>query len=85
MHQRQEECHRIPEELPDRLNGSGGIPEQILKDVHGRRVAIVPHNQQNRKSLFHKHDGVFRGHNRFNRSQAMKHLRIMNLGVANEE
>ena len=38
-----------------------GIPDQVLKDVHARKLAILPLNQETRKFLSYNHDGIFRG------------------------
>jgi hypothetical protein len=36
------------------------MPQQILKDVHGRRIGILPQNGETRKSLRDKQERIFR-------------------------
>jgi hypothetical protein len=51
LQQGQEERDGISGKLPDGLNNSGSMPQQILKDVHGRRIGILPQNGEKRNSL----------------------------------
>ena len=60
LHQCQEGAERTSEKLPDGLNGSGGVPQQVLKGVHGRRTAIPPQNGEIRKSLQDKRERIIR-------------------------
>ena len=46
--------------LADELKGLMGVPDQVLKGAHARKIAMLPPNQETRNSLSYSHDGIFR-------------------------
>ena len=60
LHHCQEEGDDIFEKLTDELKGLMGVPDQVLKGAHARKIAILPQHQETRKFLSYNHDGIFR-------------------------
>jgi hypothetical protein len=63
LQQCQEEAERISDELACEFKGLMAVPDQVLKHVHARRIAVVSPKDPTRKSLPNKQDRVFRGDN----------------------